>query len=76
MVWSAQKLEAIMPDTSQLLSEEPEMESSLHYMQLLMLVTCLEWLWRDQTEQLAQQLRRCEAACLQTSLGVDPDTLA
>jgi len=30
-----QKLEAIMPDTSQLLSDEPEMESSLHYMQLL-----------------------------------------
>jgi len=40
---SAQKLEAIMPDTSQLLSDEPEMESSLHYMQLLMLVTHLEW---------------------------------
>ena len=50
MVWSAQKLEAIMPDTSQLLSDEPEMESSLHYMQLLMLVTCLEWLWRDQED--------------------------
>lgn len=50
MVWSAQKLEAIMPDTSQLLSEEPEMESSLHYMQLLMLVTCLEWLWRDRED--------------------------
>ncbi|MBW4637730.1 MAG: Uma2 family endonuclease [Gloeocapsa sp. UFS-A4-WI-NPMV-4B04] len=47
MVWSAEKLEAIMPDTSQLLSDEPEMESSIHYMQLLMLVTCLEWLWRD-----------------------------
>jgi len=45
---SAQKLEAIMPDTSQLLSDEPEMESSLHYMQLLMLVTCLEWLWHQE----------------------------
>lgn len=47
MVWSAQKLEAIMPDASQLLSDEPEIESSLHYMQLLILVTCLEWLWRE-----------------------------
>ncbi len=47
MVLTAQQLEAIMPDASQLLSDEPEMESSLHYMQLLLLVTCLEWLWRD-----------------------------
>jgi len=36
-----------MPDTSQLLSDEPEMESSLHYMQLLMLVTSG---WRDQED--------------------------
>jgi Uma2 family endonuclease len=33
-----------------LLSDEPEMESSLHYMQLLLLVTCLEWLWRDRND--------------------------
>jgi Uma2 family endonuclease len=37
-----------MPDATRLLSDEPEMESSLHYMQLLILVTSLEWLWRDQ----------------------------
>lgn len=36
-----------MPDATRLLSGEPEMETSLHYMQLLLLVTCLEWLWRD-----------------------------
>ncbi len=47
MVLTPQQLEAIMPDASQLLSDEPEMESSLHYTQLLLLVTCLEWLWRD-----------------------------
>ncbi|MDZ7959269.1 MAG: Uma2 family endonuclease [Aulosira sp. DedQUE10] len=47
MVLTPQQLEAIMPDASQLLSDEPEMESSLHYAQLLLLVTCLEWLWRD-----------------------------
>jgi len=48
MVLTAQQLEAMMPDARQLYSDEPEMESSLHYMQLLLLVTCLEWLWRDQ----------------------------
>lgn len=50
MVLTAQQLEAIMPDASQLLSDEPEMESSLHYMQLLLLVTCLEWLWRERND--------------------------
>jgi Uma2 family endonuclease len=47
---TAQQLEAEMPDATQLLSDEPEMESSLHYMQLLILVTCLEWLWRDRDD--------------------------
>lgn len=50
MTLTAQELEKLMPDASQLLSDEPEMESSLHYMQLLLLVTCLEWLWRDKTD--------------------------
>ncbi|MBD2103545.1 Uma2 family endonuclease [Leptolyngbya sp. FACHB-261] len=50
MAYSAQDVEAQMPDTSQLLSDEPEMESSLHYLQLLILVTCLEWLWRGRED--------------------------
>jgi len=50
MVFTAQQLEAMMPDATQLLSDEPEMESSLHYTQLALLVACLEWLWRDQTD--------------------------
>jgi Uma2 family endonuclease len=50
MVFSAQELAALMPDTSQLLSDEPEMESSLHYAQLALLVACLEFLWRDRTD--------------------------
>ncbi|MBE9038216.1 Uma2 family endonuclease [aff. Roholtiella sp. LEGE 12411] len=50
MVLTPQQLDAIMPDASQLYSDEPEMESSLHYMQLLLLVTCLEWLWRDRND--------------------------
>ena len=50
MVLTAQQLEAIMPDATQLESDEPEMESSQHYMQLMLLVICLEWLWRDQND--------------------------
>jgi Uma2 family endonuclease len=50
MVLTAQQLEALMPDASQLLSDEPEMESSLHYAQLALLVACLEFLWRDRTD--------------------------
>jgi Uma2 family endonuclease len=49
MVLTPQQLEAMMPDARQLYSDEPEKESSLHYMQLLLFVTCLEWLWRDRT---------------------------
>lgn len=47
MYLTAQELADQMPDATQLLSDEPEMESSLHYTQLLILVSCLEWLWRD-----------------------------
>ncbi|MGH8001921.1 MAG: Uma2 family endonuclease [Brasilonema sp.] len=50
MFVTAQQLEQQMPDASRLLSDEPEMESSLHYMQLLLLVSCLEWLWRDRND--------------------------
>lgn len=50
MVLTAQQLEALMPDASQLESDEPEMESSLHYTQLLILVSCLEWLWRERED--------------------------
>lgn len=52
MAISAQKLADLMPDTSQLESNEPEMESSLHYslglfgkkadaIQILLLSYCL-----------------------------------
>ncbi|WP_353259527.1 Uma2 family endonuclease [Prochlorothrix hollandica] len=47
---TAQELEAQMPDATQLYSDEPEMESSLHYTQLMMLVTCLEFAWRDRQD--------------------------
>ncbi|ACK71622.1 protein of unknown function DUF820 [Gloeothece citriformis PCC 7424] len=47
MTLTAQQLADLMPDATQLESDEPEMESSLHYLQLALLVSCLEWLWRD-----------------------------
>ena len=47
MYLTAQELADQMPDATQLLSDEPEMESSLHYTQLLIVVSCLEWLWRE-----------------------------
>ncbi len=47
---TARELEMQMPDAKKLLSDEPEMESSLHYMQLLLLVTCLEWAWQDRND--------------------------
>jgi Uma2 family endonuclease len=33
-----------------LYSDEPEMESTLHLRQMLLLIVCLEWLWRDRTD--------------------------
>lgn len=50
MVLTAQQLANLMPDATQLDSNEPEMESSLHYAQLALLVACLEWFWRDRTD--------------------------
>lgn len=50
MVITAAQLAATMPDASQLLSDEPEMESSLHYDQLALLVSCLSYLWRDRRD--------------------------
>lgn len=52
MVLTAQDYADLMPDATLLYSDEPEMESSSHYMQLLLLVTCLEWLWRDRQDFL------------------------
>ena len=47
---TAQQLESMMPDATQLLSDEPEMETTLHYLQLSLLVGCLAWLWRDRND--------------------------
>jgi Uma2 family endonuclease len=50
MSLTAQEYAELMPDGGQLLSDEPEMESSLHYAQLALLVSCLEWFWRDRND--------------------------
>ncbi|MEA5534517.1 Uma2 family endonuclease [Crocosphaera sp. XPORK-15E] len=47
---TARQLAELMPDATQVESDEPEMESSLHYLQLALLVSCLEWLWRDKND--------------------------
>lgn len=50
MSLTAEQLADLMPDATQLESSEPEMESSVHYAQLALLVSCLEWLWRDRSD--------------------------
>ena len=50
MALTVQQLDAQMPDATQLLSDEPEMESSQHYAQLAQLVSCLEWHWRERDD--------------------------
>ena len=50
MALTAQQLADLMPDVTQIESNEPEIESSLQYAQLALLVACLEWLWRDRND--------------------------
>ncbi len=50
MILTAQELVDFMPDARQLESNEPELERSLHYAQLALLVACLQWLWRDRSD--------------------------
>ncbi len=50
MYLTSEQFEALMPDGSQLLSDEPEMESSVHYAQLALLVACLEMMWGDRDD--------------------------
>ncbi|MGQ9836695.1 MAG: Uma2 family endonuclease [Cyanobacteriota bacterium] len=40
-----EQLAELMPSAKRLLSDEPEIESSLHAAQILLLVSILEWLW-------------------------------
>ena len=70
MYVTAPQMADLMPDARQLLSDEPEMESTQHYQQLALLVSSLEWRWRDRDDFFIganltvyythQQLRRRE----------------
>jgi Uma2 family endonuclease len=42
--------EDIVFPPSDILSDEPPLETELHLRQLLLLFTCLEWLWRDRQD--------------------------
>ncbi|MBK8752759.1 MAG: Uma2 family endonuclease [Candidatus Competibacteraceae bacterium] len=50
MYLTAPQLADLMPDARQLLSDEPEMESTQHYQQLALLVSSLEWRWRERDD--------------------------
>ena len=50
MYQTAAQLAKQMPDARLLMSDEPEMESSLHYLQLLLLVNCLDWYWQERND--------------------------
>lgn len=50
MAITAEQLDKVMPSAAELLSDEPEMESSLHYTQLALLYDTLDWFWRDRTD--------------------------
>jgi Uma2 family endonuclease len=47
---TAEQLDRIMPSAAGLLSDEPEMESSLHYLQLLILYASLDYHWRERDD--------------------------
>jgi len=50
MASTIEDIVAQMPDAGLLLSDEPEMESSLHYQQLALLVSTLEYHWRERED--------------------------
>ena len=50
MTVTTQQLAEQMPDTRELLSDEPQMETKQHYQQLALLVSHLEWFWRDRAD--------------------------
>ena len=70
MYVTAPQMADLMPDARQLLSDEPEMESTQHYQQLALLVSSLEWRWQAREDFFIganltvyythQQLRRRE----------------
>lgn len=50
MAITAEQLNKVMPSAAELLSDEPEMESSLHYLQLMLLYASLAYHWRERND--------------------------
>jgi Uma2 family endonuclease len=46
----AAAFDGVVVPPGDLYSDEPNLESSLHLQQLLLLLKCLDWLWRDRTD--------------------------
>jgi Uma2 family endonuclease len=42
--------DCLVVPSGDLYSDEPPLESSLHLQQLMLLIQCLDWLWRDRTD--------------------------
>ena len=45
--------EDVIVPSSDLLSDEPQMETYLHLQQMMLLIKCLEWYWRDRSDFFA-----------------------
>ncbi|MFM7793026.1 MAG: Uma2 family endonuclease, partial [Microcystis panniformis] len=50
MVIVEDELKEIIFPKSDLLSDEPPMESYLHLQQMILLLKCLEWYWQDRND--------------------------
>jgi Uma2 family endonuclease len=50
---SVQPDDGVVFPPGDLYSDEPPLESSLHLQQLLLLLKCLDWLWKDRTDYFA-----------------------
>lgn len=50
MYLTAQQWAERIPDARELLSDEPQMETTQHYQQLALLVSSLEWHWRERDD--------------------------
>jgi len=50
MYLTAQQWAEQIPDVRELLSDEPQMETTQHYQQLALLVSSLEWHWRERND--------------------------
>ena len=53
MSFAQDAVEDVIFPPSDLLSDEPQMETYFHLQQMILLLKCLEWLWRDRNDFFA-----------------------